>query len=327
MESCNRAVFSVLLLFAGCGSDPSLAPEAESAQTLTPDGMVTLPATGFGDSGVTTSAPPAGWAAGSVAWCCTNWWIPIPVVAGDVVGSVAAQVKDVPPDPLYVPGSQGDGGSSVVLSLIAQTGATQTVLRSVGSNGSGNQQSLIMTLTSPYTVPAGTTMLVKANAFALWPSSVMHPSIVGPVVAAAPAAAVPPPTTHNVPLQMFTQFGWVNTLNSTPTLQTYIASSAAGAAYIWIPSQPGKVLSGVTLSAEAPSGGSFISIRVLKFFRDDTAAESIGALNPVPGPTAAWSDITIPTTSTPSGPDYDIALKLDAQTSGLRVKNIRATWQ
>lgn len=188
MNSCIRAILLLVLIFTGCGTGddaPSLERAAVSA-TLTSDGMVTLPATGWGDPGVVTSAVPAGWAAGSVAWCCSNWWVPIPVAAGDVVGSVAALVHDVAPDPLYIPGSQGDGGSSVVLSLIAQNGTTQTVLRSIGSNGSGAQQSLIMTLTSPYTVPAGATLLLKANAFALWPSSVMHPSVVGPVTTAAP---------------------------------------------------------------------------------------------------------------------------------------------
>lgn len=191
MKTCNRGIVLVVLLLASCstGEDAAAPPEREtSQQTLTSDGMVTLPATGWGDPGVTTSTVPAGWAAGSVAWCCTNWWVPIPVAAGDVVGSVAALVKDVPPDPLYIPGSQGDGGSSVTLSLVAQNGTTQTVLRSIGSNGSGNHQSLIMTLTSPYTVPAGTTLLLKATAFALWPSQVMHPSIVGPVSAAAPTS-------------------------------------------------------------------------------------------------------------------------------------------
>lgn len=257
------------------------AGPSESGMTqsvLTAGGMVTLPATGFGDTGVTTAPVSAGWATGSVAWCCSNWWVPVGVSAGDVVGSVAALVQDVAPSPLYIPGSQGDGGSSVILSVVAQTGNTSTTLGTASSNGSGAQQSLIVTLASPYTVPPGTSVVLKAAAFALWPSSVMHSSIVGPVATAAPALATSAPLTEVYSVGFAVPGAGVQlspgtaSTNATLNLNTSTASST-----LPLRTQAGRTLSAWSVRAIKNSTTGAITARLWRAVAGSGAAVQIGS--------------------------------------------------
>jgi len=55
----------------------------------------------------------------------------------------------------------------------------------------------VVSLSSPYTVPVGTSIVLKAAAFALWPSSVMHGTVIGPVATVAPAMPTAPVATYS----------------------------------------------------------------------------------------------------------------------------------
>lgn len=319
MKSCNRGIVVALLLLASC--DPTgVAPSpdaAETAQAVTCSSGCTV--TALPPNGAPESSTFFWTVAGSgVVWNGGAWDVTLPVSAGDVVTQVSIVVRD----------NGGVTPNRVTARLQAQTASGIVQVGAISSDMSGNTQTLVLSLPTAHVVAVDEHLYVQAVPWTASQQIATLNSMVGNIVVTTePPSQLNIAQTFNVPLQIFTGFNWSNVLNSTPTTQTYLASAGAGAAYLWIPSQPGRSLTSVALSAEAPSGGSFISIRVMRFFRDDTAADFPGVLIPVPGPGTTWSDIVIPTTPTPSSPGCDIALKLDAQTSGLRVKSIRATWQ
>jgi hypothetical protein len=67
-----------------------------------------------------------------VNWVGGAWYVPLPVSAGDTIGSVSAVVRDNGPAPGYIPGSVGDGGSYVKLSLISETASGSSTISTYG---------------------------------------------------------------------------------------------------------------------------------------------------------------------------------------------------
>lgn len=138
-----------------------------------------------------------------------------------------------------------------------------------------------------------------------------------------PAAA-----TH-VPLTIFTSFGWTQTVVSFGSgPQAFIESTAAGAAFVWLPATSGARLRSVTFAAEGANGqASLTSVKVLRFFKDGAGAQPVGAIAPGPSLSASWSDVALDAGAALVGDDSDLAIQFDAATPGVRVKNIRAVFR
>lgn len=165
IKPTSLAYIFLAAALAACDAPASSA----TAQALTD--TTVLPATGWGDSGVTWTSS----SDGSVSWCCTNWYVPLPLGVGESVGSISTTVRDN-----GTANGFGSSSNNVIVVLLSQTSSGSTVLGSVSTDGSGNLQSKTLTLASPHTVASGESLVVKAVALAggAFPGPASHPSLI-----------------------------------------------------------------------------------------------------------------------------------------------------
>lgn len=186
MSTFARATILTLLCgIAACLNGAGVPTSQTADQSI--NGTTVLPATGWGDLGVTSTSATDG----SVSWCCTTWFTPLSLGVGDSVGSLTVPVRD---------NGSANGfaidGNNVIIVLTAQSSSGSTVLGSITSNGSGNPQTLTLTLSTGYTVPTGVSLVVKAIALTggAIPGPALHPSTIGAIQVIPPAAQSPYPT-------------------------------------------------------------------------------------------------------------------------------------
>lgn len=197
MKSCNRAIVSVLVLLAGCGGAPS--EQTTASEVLTSAGTVVSPGTGWGDTGVTGTTR----ADGSVDWCCTSWIVPLPVAAGDAVGTVTVSVRDNGPDNGF-PLSADRNSITAMVGTPSGTGFNALQFATTAANG--DVQSVTLTFNPPHIVAQGENLQfrVRAQYPASWPPvPAIHTSWVGPVTMRAPVQAPLPAVvaaTINIPV-------------------------------------------------------------------------------------------------------------------------------
>lgn len=204
----TRLLARTAILLALASACSSVDDIGAIAQPLLTGPTIVLASTGFGDDGITLSAPPADMPSGSVAWCCgtTAWWLPLPVVAGDTVSSISVQVEDNGSLNGSVTG--GFGGNNIMVSLFARptSGGSDTPIGPVTayatSDGTGHAQTLAFTLPTPYQVPTGVTVLLRALASSGYPLTPTKPSAIGPATVTPFVAPPPPPRTTQIMYNM-----------------------------------------------------------------------------------------------------------------------------
>lgn len=149
----------------GTASQPSL-----TAPTTIP------PTSGFGDPGTVVTLD----AQGNTNWVGGAWYVPLPVSAGDVIGTVTAAVRDNGPN-----NGHTTDGNNVLAYLVSRTSTGDTTRAFWSSNGSGSPQTATLSPSGGYTVKAGEEMLVEfaglKGGAVPGPSTV--PSMTGPVTA------------------------------------------------------------------------------------------------------------------------------------------------
>lgn len=197
MSTFIRAtILTLLCVNAAClDGAPGNAPTSQAtSQSIT--GVTVLPATGWGEPGQPT---PTIAADGSVSWCCTTWYVQLPLGVGDTIASISTTVRDN-----GAANGFATSGNNVIVALIAQTSGGPTSLGSITSDGSGNLQSKTLTLSTPYTVPQGVSLVLKAIALTggAVPGPALHPSMIGAIV-------IPPVVTRSaVPFSASWRVQW-----------------------------------------------------------------------------------------------------------------------
>lgn len=186
-----RRKFSLLVLVCalnwGCGAEALDQPELgiAASATLTTDGTVVLPGIGWGDTGV--SGTPR--ADGSVDWCCTSWIVPLPVAAGDTVGTVTVNVRDNGPGDGF-PALADRNSITAMVGTPSADGSNFNALQFATTAANGNTQSIMLTFSPAHVVAAGENLQfrVRAQFPASWPPvPATRPSWVGPVTVKAAA--------------------------------------------------------------------------------------------------------------------------------------------
>lgn len=185
MSVFARATIAVFLCVnAACLDGAPGNTRQTTDQSIT--GTTVLPATGWGELG---QPAPTILADGSVSWCCTTWFTPLSLAVGDVIGSLSVPVRDN-----GAANGFSVGGNNVLVVLTAQTASGPVNLGNVSSNGSGNPQTLPLTLATPYTVPQGVSLVVRAIAMTggANPGPALHPSTIGGIQVIPPSSSPSP---------------------------------------------------------------------------------------------------------------------------------------
>lgn len=230
----------IALALAACNAGPLALGTADQPSLTAPTTIA--PTDGFGDPTTTVTID----AAGNVHWLGGDWYVPLPVSAGDVIGSISAIVQD----------NAGTSGNTIIESLVmrlpAPTGDTE--IARAWTNESGAVTTLTVTPNAPYTVPAGAEMLAKFHAMGnnLQPATV--PSMTGAVTVGPGAPPGPPVRTLVIPVgpvgtsgRLVAYYASVTGLDSDPTTAPQD---------VWVPiALPvGSTIRALRLREQSPSG-------------------------------------------------------------------------
>jgi hypothetical protein len=166
----------------GCVGGAESATVAASSGSLSSGGIVIPPASGWGDTGVTSTLN----ADGSVSWCCTTWIVPLPVAAGDVIGTVSVPVRDNGPNNGF-----STGGNTVVVFVgtPSSDGSTFNALLYATTSGAGDLATVTLTFATPHVVVAGENLQIRLKAQTpgiFGPTPATHVSWAGAAIAAGP---------------------------------------------------------------------------------------------------------------------------------------------
>lgn len=189
-------LMSTLLLGieTGCATTDSAGVSTAAQPALTSPTTV-APTSGFGDPTTTITVD----AGGAVNWVGGAWYVPLPVSAGDAIGTVTAVVRD---------NGSGNGhptdGNNVLVDLVSRTSGGDVVRASWSSNGSGTQQTGTLTPSGgSYTVQVGDEMLVRSRGLmgGALPGPSTVPSMTGVITVAPPVIQ---PLLHTLKLSTLT---------------------------------------------------------------------------------------------------------------------------
>lgn len=264
------AICSSVSLFACSVSGSPVGVASQPSLT----GPTTIPPTiGFGDPGTVVTLD----AQGNTNWVGGAWYVPLPVSAGDVIGTVTAAVRD---------NGQNNGhstdGNNVLAYLVSRTSTGDTTRAFWSSNGSGSPQTATLSPSGGYAVKAGEEMLVEfaglKGGAVPGPSTV--PSMTGPV------AAIPVLTQHVTTTIIAAASGAPLSPSLTawhlenPGMQVVMAGGALGRWYIPIPLTVGHIMTGVRIRVRDSSSGPTI-------VRASIAKESDGTQTDLSGPSSS----------------------------------------
>jgi hypothetical protein len=178
MRASPKQAFLVayLLAFGDAGCVESASVRSNATQDVAAATIVALPTSGYGSPGVTRGDPMGIWPVGSVSWCCSTWWTPLPVSPGDAISSMSVRIQD---------NAQvaGDPGNQVVAELRSQIGgAAWTTVAMVVTSGSGLVQDVTLTLQTPHTLALGEVLSLTTTEQTGYPfPAPTHASSVGPI--------------------------------------------------------------------------------------------------------------------------------------------------
>lgn len=179
------AICSAVSLLACSVSGSPLGQASQPSLT----GPTTIPPTsGFGDPSTVVTLD----AQGNMNWVGGAWYVPLPVSAGDVIGTVTAIVRD---------NGAANGhtldGNNVLAKLVSRTPTGDTTRAFWSSDGSGNRQTATLTPSSGYRVQVGDEVLVEF--FGLTGGAIPGPSTVPSMTGPVRADPITPTHTRIVP--------------------------------------------------------------------------------------------------------------------------------
>jgi|SRR6185436_87091 len=151
----SNQYFALLMCCAvtvGCELPDRQDERSSQARSALTAPTTIAPTSGYGDPGTSATIDTRG----NVNWVGGNWYVPLPVSVGDVIGSVTALVRDNGQYNLHA-----SDGNTVVMQLISRTVVGDNARGSAISNGLGTQQNLTVTPSFGYKVQAGEEMLVQ----------------------------------------------------------------------------------------------------------------------------------------------------------------------
>lgn len=168
MRTMQLVMVGVIMTAIGCERSDVLDETQQHLNTTT----TVAPTSGFGDPTTVAAVD----SSGNENWVGGNWYVPLPVSAGDVVGTVQAIVRDNG----STNGHPADG-NNVIAVLQSRVAGSTSPLASASSDGSGNRQTLNITTT--HTVASGEQLVMEyiglTGGALPGPSTV--PSMTGPV--------------------------------------------------------------------------------------------------------------------------------------------------
>lgn len=302
----------------GTASQPSL-----TAPTTIP------PTSGFGDPGTVVTLD----AQGNTNWVGGAWYVPLPVSAGDVIGTVTAAVRDNGPN-----NGHSTDGNNVLAYLVSRTSTGDTTRAFWSSNGSGSPQTATLSPSGGYTVKAGEEMLVEfaglKGGAVPGPSTV--PSMTGPVTASPRALSI-----GSVTRRFFPRFVTNSDYSATAApcfdtksvgrlCHTSLYASSHGVSHVEIPFMPGESLVNLTVDVLGSPGGTATTGFNVIYASDHTHAFEFIASVPDSGrdgSTTPWSSFPINISAPPVlNAESQLFLLLVSNGTGYGVGTISATF-
>ena len=302
------------------------ADEISSSSALTSGALPG--ATGWGDPGVVASVD----SSGNVNWNCVSatscasatWHVLVPTSVGDAIASLTIPVRDNG----FANGFPV-GGNTLLLQLISRSASGASLLGSITSNGSGNPQTMVLSIT-PRIVAVGETLVINAIALnGVSPATV--PSLIGQIQVTAGTTTIIRPFFPKIIVtgMNFTQ----------PVTQSFgsdgsvsVMSNGGGSlAYLDIPYQAGETL--VAIDATVYGNGSTSGTLAVGYLHGAAGRSGGGSVTLLGGLTDAartsdWASIHVPmSTLQKIADDGYIVLTVSANNPGYRWGEMRATFQ
>lgn len=320
------AICSAAALLACSVSGSPLGQASQPSLT----GPTTIPPTsGFGDPSTVVTLD----AQGNMNWVGGAWYVPIPVAAGDVIGTVTATVRD---------NGAANGhtldGNNVLAKLVSRTPTGDTTRAFWSSDGSGNRQTATLTPSGGYRVQVGDEMLVEffglTGGAIPGPSTV--PSMTGPVTASPLALSTGSATRRFFP-RFVTNSDYTAMaapcfdVNSVGRLcHTSLYASSHGVSHVEIPFEPGESLVRLSVDVLGSTGGVATTGFNVIYASDHTQAFTFIASVPDSGrdgSTTPWSSFVVDIASPPVlGTESQLFLLLVSNGVGYGVGTISATF-
>lgn len=312
----RSSILSLTLVVAAACSPVPFGSSTDD-QPLLSGPTVVAPTSGFGDPSRTVDSQ------GNVFWTLP-WYVPLPVSAGDVIGTVTTIVRDN-----GAANGHSSDGNNVLVNLISRVQTSDpanpidTSRAFWGSNGSGNQQTATLTPIGGYTVQAGDEMLVVFSGLkgGALPGPSTVPSMTGAVMvgpAVGPSGALGS-LTINIPVSP-NQFAVQDGVYTIPYNSSNTGPNGGiGFAISGIP--VGSVIAGVRVKLADAPGASVTLALISKEMAGDSAPVWISHGSAASSGTGAIQKVSI------SGMSYTVPamteLALSLKANGVAVSPLK----
>ena len=299
----------VIMIATGCERADVLDEVREHLDSTT----TIAPTSGFGDPTTVATVD----SSGNENWVGGSWYIPLPVSAGDVIGTVQAIVRD---------NGSANGhlldGNNVLAVLQSRIAGSTSALASASSDGSGTQQTLSITAT--HTVASGEQLVVEyiglTGGAIPGPSTV--PSMTGPVTA-SPRAPKQTIASCTVLALLGPSLGSAWTSGIGPNGEAFALSTTAATIPVTLPLAAGDRIKEFSFKV---SGNGSADLAATVYHVDSSMVGTQIGMATVTDPAASWSTVTIDVADTVISQLDAVNIHLVASAAGVRLGNVSYTY-